>query len=64
MNIEELRLKREAVELQILAKNYIEKKAIQEHIKLALLSIYNTIALDKKLCARIKTIEEVLLKKV
>lgn len=39
MNIEEVRLKREALELQILAKNYIAKEALENKLEKACFTV-------------------------
>ena len=58
MRLEEVRTKKEALELQILAKKYIEKQRLKEKIKEVLLKKKNEHILNKKFCVIIKELEE------
>lgn len=58
MRLEEVRTKKEALELQILAKKYIEKKKLKEQIKEILIYKKNEHILNKKFCVIIKELEE------
>ena len=58
MKLAEIKLKKEALELQILAKKYIEKQKVKEQIKEILLHKKNEHILNKNFCVIIKELEE------
>lgn len=58
MRLEEVRTKKEALELQILAKKYVVKQKLKEQIKEILIYKKNEHILNKKFCVIIEELEE------
>lgn len=58
MRLEEVRTKKEALELQILAKKYVVKQKLKEQIKEILIHKKNEHILNKKFCVIIEELEE------